>query len=135
MGVSVMTVLEIFNHPDDLAVEIPKEKNGSKFAILISRGPGHNYKMLLSSKPVFETFDSAIDSVEKILKEIMEYGKKEVVNKESLIYAIVNPDGLELDQIDESGILNAGLITRIMDELRKKQCADTHEMLATTATG
>lgn len=62
-GISMMTALEIVTNPKDLQILLTQDKVNGKYAIVIYRGPGHNFKLLISSIPYFEKIDSALDEV------------------------------------------------------------------------
>ena len=127
MGISMITALEIFTNPGDLEITIGQEKGGGKFAIGIFRGPGHNYKSVLTSQPFAETQEDAIKAVEETLQTVHEAITKESENRGSLASQYLNPDGQEIDQ---SKVLNQELIARILGEIRQLQKASTCKMLA-----
>ena len=124
-GISASTALEINNHPDDLQVSIFNEKESDKYGIIVSRGPGHDYKLLISTSPFADTIDQAVEEVKNLLNGIHLWATKELRNTESLITQMINPDG----QVDVSQALNLDLINRILDELRQHQVASTCQML------
>lgn len=126
MGLSMITALEIFTNPGDLEITIGQEKEGAKFAIGIFRGPGHNYKPMLTSQPFTEIREDAIKAVEGVLQTVHEAITKQFKNSGSLASRFLNPDGQEIDQ---SKILNQDLIGRILEELRMHGKASTYEML------
>jgi hypothetical protein len=127
MGISMITALEIFTNPADLEITIGQEKEGAKFSIGIFRGPGHNFKPMLTSQPFAETQEDAIEAIEGILEPIHEAMTKDFADRKSLSSQYLNPDGLEIDQ---SKVLNPELITRILDELRRHRVASTYKILA-----
>jgi len=127
MGIIMLTALEIFTNPWDLEITIGQKKDGAKFAIGIFRGPGHNFKPILTSQPFAETREDAIRAVEKALQTIHEAVTKEFKNSRSLVYQYLNPDG---NVIDQSKVLNPDLITRILEELRVHEKASTCKMFA-----
>ena len=126
MGISVSTALEIFTNPSDLEISIGQEKSGGKFAIFISRGPGHDFKILLSSQPFAESTEAAVKAVGEILESIRKAATDTLGDKENPLTQILNPDG---QAIDQSKALNPDLIRRILEELRKHKRAGTYEML------
>jgi hypothetical protein len=127
MGISMITALEIFTNPEDLEITISQEKEGAKFAIGIFRGPGHNFKPMLTSQPFAEKFEDAIEAVKGMLESICAVLTKDFADQKSLSSRYLNPDG---QQIDQSKVLNPGLISRILDELRQHRLASTYKILA-----
>ena len=126
MGISVSTALEIFTNPSDLEISIGQGKGGGKFSIFISRGPGHDFKILLSSQPFAESTEAAVKAVGEILESIRKAATDTLGDKENPLTQILNPDG---QAIDQSKALNPDLIRRILEELRKHKRAGTYEML------
>jgi len=120
------TCIEIFSNPEDLEFIITQDTTSKKFAIAVCRGPGHNYKPLLSSTPFAGDPEEAAQSIKDILVTIRAHCNKELANKNSFISQILNPDSRE---IDDSEVLNDELIAHIVDELRVHQTASTHKML------
>ena len=120
-----ITALEIFSNPRDLEIFVGKDRDSGKFAVCIFRGPGHDFKPLITSKPFAETLESVITKTEEILEIILQISTDEFCNKESLIARILNPDGQDTDQFD---VLDHDLIVRIIEELRQHQVASTYKM-------
>ncbi len=58
MGVTIITALEIAGNAEDLQFSIPEK--GGKFGILITRGPGHRFKVMLDGPLVLESREKAI---------------------------------------------------------------------------
>jgi hypothetical protein len=129
MGISKITALEIFTNPGDLEICIEQEKEGAKFSIGIFRGPGHNFKPMLTSQPFAEKLEDAVGAVKGTLESIHEILTKDLADRKSFSSLYLNPSGLEIDQ---SKILNQDLIARILDELRQHRVASTYKMLAPT---
>ncbi len=127
MGVSMITALEIFTNPGDLEITIGQEKEGARFAIGIFRGPGHNFKPMLTSQPFAEKFEDAIEAVKGTLESIHDALSKDFADRKSFPSQYLNPGGQEIDQ---TKVLNPDLIHRILDELRQHRVASTYTMLA-----
>lgn len=125
-GISRATALEIFTNPTDLEFTISQEEGGRKFAVGIYRGPGHNYKPMLTSEPFAKTLDEAVETVKVILEAIVKTETEGLNDQRSLVTQILNPDNRPVDQ---SKVLNAELIARIVDELRLHKKASTWEMV------
>ena len=129
MGMSMITAMEIFTNPHDLEIIIGQEKSGGKFAIGIFRGPGHSYRPLVTSHMCAETVKDAVETVQGILEMIEQVMAKEVLNRDSVAFQYLNPEGQEIDQ---SKVLNPDLIGSIVRELEQHQKASTYKMFAPT---
>jgi len=127
MELSMFTSLEIFTNPGDLEIII--RSNGGKYGFAITRGPGHNHKVLIDSNGFADTMDGVIKMVKETLESIHESLTKDCANRKSLPSQYLNPDGLEIDQVK---VLNLDLIGRIIDELHKHRIASTYKMLTPT---
>ncbi len=125
MGLSMLTALEIFTNPGDLEVTIGQEDGKGKFAVGVFRGPGHNFKPMLTSQPFAETQEEAIKSVEEILQTVHEAMTKEFKDSRSIPSRVLKPEGVEIDQ---SKVLTPELISRILEELRQHRKASTYKM-------
>jgi hypothetical protein len=122
---TLITVLEIFTNPKDLEISILQEKKGGKYGlVIITRGPGHDFKPLLTVGPFAEKFRDILKAVEKTLKQIQTAARSELGKMNSSIARFVNPDG---KKIDESRVLNDRLVKRIMALLRKHKVASTYK--------
>ena len=118
--------LEIFTNPTDLLVVVSPHKDTKKYGIAICRGPGHNYKFLLTTDTFpFKTVEEAIETVKKTLEKIRKSAQDELESKDSLIASIFNPSG---EKVDQSRVLNESHISWIVTELREKKEADTSKM-------
>lgn len=127
-GVAMVTALEIYSQPRDLSFSIGECKNPGewygKYAIVISRGPGHNFKLLLSCEPVFGSRETAIMAVEEALAAVCAAAKKEFESGESLVGQIFNPSS---EPVPEDKVLNDERIARIIRELREKGTSETYD--------
>ncbi len=127
MGISMITALEIFTNPGDLEITVGQAKPGDKFAIGIFRGPGHNFKPMLTSQPFAGKVEDAVKAVKGILESIQQAMTKDFADRKSFPSQYLNPNGLKINQ---SKVLNPDLISRILDELRQHRVASTSKMLA-----
>lgn len=128
-GISATTALEINNHPGDIQVSIYKVKEGDwKYGIIVCRGPGHSYKLLISTSPFADTVEQAVEEVKNLLTGIHSWATKELSDIGNPITQILNPSGC----VDVSQTLNPDLINKILNGLRQHQVADTHHMITTT---
>jgi hypothetical protein len=125
MGIGMFTALEIFTNPGDLEITIGQEKVGAKFAIGIFRGPGHNFRPILTSQPFAEKLEDAVEAIRGTLESIREALTKDFADRKSLPSQYLNPDRQE---IDPSKVLNQDLIRRILEELRAHGKASTCKM-------
>lgn len=123
----MITALEIFTNPGDLEITIGQEKKGAKFSIGIYRGPGHNFKPILTSQPFAEKLEDAINAVDEILQFVYQVTTKQFKDSGSLASQYLNPSG---NSIDQSKVLSQDLIARILEELRVHRKASTYKMLA-----
>ena len=123
-GITVQTALEIYTQPKDLYICVGKPQEEKKFAFTISRGPGHNYKQLVSSSASFETVESAIKEVKSLLKDCCQAAKKIISDPNNVLTIIFNPDNRP---VLEDRILNDAFLEQIMLELEKNNEVDTCE--------
>jgi len=130
MGLSVITALEIFTNPNDLEIVIGRENGDGKYLVVITRGPGHNFKLMLDSAPFAVTLEDAVESVKGILEATVEFGMKELTNKNSFVAHVSNPG---CEPIDQTKVMNPGLINQILDELRQHRVASTYKVVAVPA--
>ena len=121
----MLCALEIFSNPYDLCIAFGRKNEGDKYAFAICRGPGHNYKPMLSTQPFFEKAEDVIDYIKQLLELAHKTASDAAKDPASLFSQFFNPDG---DPIDESKILTPDLIKRVLDELEKNQKVDTTEM-------
>jgi ribosomal protein L7/L12 len=75
MGISRLTALEIYTNPTDLEFKIVAESE-VEYGVMVMRGPGHNFKLLLMTEAVFEKREMAIDSVRTLLSVTLSEGKR-----------------------------------------------------------
>ncbi|HLC49701.1 MAG TPA: hypothetical protein VJI96_04945 [Candidatus Andersenbacteria bacterium] len=123
-GITRGTALEIFTNPNDLEFTVG-ERTG-KWAILITRGPGHNFKMLLSSEPVLPSKAEAITGISNLLKTILHICGNEMTNPATLAAQMLNPDNKSLE---EAAVLTPAMQTRIIEELQQKNTSSTYSWM------
>lgn len=107
-GISMITALEIFSNPQDLAFSVSTDGLG------IFRGPGHRGKPLITGRVNFKSTKEAAEEVGKILKAIIPIGRKELGNPQSLAGAIFNPEGRSLDNAE---VLTEEMVDKIVAKL------------------
>lgn len=120
MGVSLASALEIFSQPDDLHFQAAQI--GEKWAFAISRGPGHNYKLLLSTEPVFDTIEATVRMVGKVLGNICTAVTSELNDPSSFAAQMLNGEGIPLD---DAHALSGAYRERIIRDLLENHVADT----------
>jgi hypothetical protein len=103
MGLSRLTVLEIYTNPADLEFQIA-ESDG-KYAVMVTRGPGHKFKLLLTTEAVFEKCEVAIDSIRAVLDATLREGRQAFS--------------------EHPGALNQENVDRILRELAEKSFCST----------
>ncbi len=123
MGLTMSTCLEMYTNPHDLSFTIGQVEQGGKFAIAITRGPGHRFKLLISSVPFAESREKAADAVKEVLDTVARAASEGLADRSSFASQIINPDG---KKIDPSRILNSSLIGWIYEELKKGNPAGTY---------
>ncbi len=121
---SLLTALEIFTNPGDLEIKIGRDLSSGKFSLGIFRGPGHNFKAMVTWDPFAETSQVAIEAVEEILTISRREITKQFRDKKSLPSEFLNPSGKKIDQ---TKVLSPEVIAWILAELRQKQVASTYE--------
>lgn len=106
MGVSRLTVLEIFTNPADL--EFTVGESDGKWGVLISRGAGHRFKPLLSTEAVFPERDTAIDAIRSVLNGAFEEGQRNFPSEPSMLTKELTNKILE--KVKESGSCSTSLL-------------------------
>ncbi len=129
MGLSLMTALEIFTHPNDLYLGVFQPEDSEKWGIIIGRGKGHNYKPLLSNgidrNPIFDDRDAAVEDLIKVLSDIIESCGQELENPEKLHSQIVNPDNVK--QEDMVWVITEWDLEEIRERFKTEDVIDTSQ--------
>ena len=118
---SLLTAMEIFTNPHDLLIVIGQPKENGNYVFEICRGPGHDYKILLNTTPVFTKKEEVVKKIGEILTVIQEACKEELEDKKSVFHPIFGP-------IDLAKVLNAEIIEHIIKELENKSFINTCEI-------
>lgn len=126
MGISALTALEIFSNPRDLHVAVG-ETDG-KFAFMISRGPGHDFKPILSSRPFAENVPAVIGSIKEILESVCNYCRGALSDPGNTITRMLNPGGRPIDEVS---VLTQSIIDWMVGEIALKNEVCTSEMSPT----
>lgn len=124
MTISVITAFEIYTNPFDLKLLIVKEIDGAKYSIFVLRGPGHNFKPLLTTQPFTEELEFAVEVVKETLESINKAVTERFADRNIFPSLVLNPDGLEIDM---SMVLNPDLISRIVADLQRNGAAHTYK--------
>lgn len=124
-GISLRIALEIFNHPADLHFALGDE--GGKFYLLLMRGPGHNFKTLVTSKPFWENRETAGDAIGSMLRAITIAAAEVMHDNAHPLNALVNPDSTPLDELT---ILTEERISAIVEQLKQTGEAATYRAAA-----
>ncbi|MFA4953963.1 MAG: hypothetical protein WC641_01470 [Patescibacteria group bacterium] len=95
MGLGRLTALEIFAHPTDLMFVIGQADG--RFGILLTRVPGHDYKLLISSQMTIETRDKAVEILCGILDTTIEAGQRTYAGSDD-VGEILNPDKVPVEK-------------------------------------
>lgn len=126
MGLNLLIALEVANQYRDLCISVFKDDSSDKHGFLISRGPGHNFKPLLSTNACFENKQSVIEATGNLLEAIVRITKNEIgENSQDIPAAIINPGNQPLEKLD---ILNQERIEQIIKALKVENVANTWEM-------
>jgi len=67
------TGLEIFGNPKDLAFSVKKLPRSEKYGLAVTRGPGHNFKLLLTGEDI-PSKEVALDIVRQVLEASRKVG-------------------------------------------------------------
>lgn len=115
------TFLEILTNPGDLCFYVAED---TTFAI--SRGPGHNFKVLVDGKfsdeSTKEAREKTIDWIKDLLIQALEIVKKNLADPSSSIGKMFNPDK---KPVEEANILSKEAIEKITLDLKKTGKAKT----------
>lgn len=117
MSLDFLTAIVIFCSPDDLLITVER-KTDEKFFIAIFGGPSRNFKLLLSTDSFAETREEAIQGV----KGILEDAYQRVVDSSSNVKK-------RPSRGRNTEVLSPDWITRIVEELQRRQFATTYTML------
>lgn len=124
MGISMITAVEIYTNPKDLEFRIGQERHDGLFAFTVTRGPGHDFRLLLSTRPFAQTEEEIIDAIGEILVGIHESAPKELEGMSNRLGFLCS----DQTAVDSTNVLSPELITRILEELRQHQVASTYKM-------
>lgn len=103
MGLTRLTVLEIYTNPTDLEFTIAE--SGGKHGVMVTRGPGHKFKLLLTTEAVFDKHEVAVDSIRAVLDAALREGKENFG--------------------EEPGVLNQETVDHILLDLTQKKFCST----------
>jgi hypothetical protein len=115
MGLSALVIAELLNHPRDVYFGIVPLRDAPGYGLMVTRGPGHNYKPLFDWANV-DTEKSKADVVQfvrNLFKGIMD----EVKKTDSFVHALV---------AGEAEVLNRACLDKILVLLAEHGNVDTH---------
>ena len=118
---TLLTALEIFSHPNDLCINVFLDDKSRKWGVIIYRGPGHNYKLMLSSSPFLNTKSDAVNSVKKILLATCKASKDAIKDKDSFVSKLLKSTDPQLDK---------KIINKITQHLKNHDSVETHKLLS-----
>jgi len=78
MGVSRLSAYEIAGNPDDIVTGSYKDDESGKYGGIISRGPGHHYKLIVSTNAGYASQEEAKADMDRIVSHIVQTVKKEL---------------------------------------------------------
>lgn len=123
---TLMTALEIFTQTNDLQIIVAEDEKTEKFMFLISRGPKHRFKPLISTKFAMVSREAAVSTVMMVLRAVCEVAEKEMQNTSSFPAAIINPEGLTKDEMQN--VLTDKHLTQIEEKLQTEDTVNTFEL-------
>lgn len=120
-GITLITAAHIAANPRDLMISI-SEENGM-WTIETSRGPGADFKRLLTSGPVEATMDRLLEDIPfLLLDDIVKPVLKELESSGSFLAAMFCGKD---EKVDTSGFLDKDMADWIVKQLRESKCAMT----------
>lgn len=117
-GLTLITALEIYTNPFDLDIVIMEN------VMVISRGPGHNFKILLSAEWKFNDKIEVVEDIKSILKTIIDKNKAELSIPNSFVASICNPKN---EPLDEATVLTESMLDEIISSLNGTGTAQTYK--------
>lgn len=110
-GITMVSALEIFTNPFDLSITVSKD------AVMISRGPGHNFKPIVSGEWKFENQKIAAEEVGKILKSCIKASSDALSDSENIFAKIINPRNEDLKDPEKATVLTNEMVDEIVKML------------------
>ncbi len=120
-GLSVRTVLEIYNNPDDLAFSL--WERGGMWGFAICRGKEGRYKLLITSQAIATNSELAAMWLHGLLTSMLESFKRGCIKRK---------DGKNRSN-KSVPTFDANLVDRIRIELVRSHSVDTASLFATPA--
>ncbi len=92
MGLSRLTAYEIAGNSDDIIATFggPDKKTG-KFLGWITRGPGHNYKLLFNTNPVYDSAEEAKGAMQTLIETIKDWVAQDLKKPDNPLKEFLNP--------------------------------------------
>jgi len=121
MELSTHSALSIFCNPKNLIFFVGHDRSGRKYNVYVSFGPSRNCRPIITSRPVFENQEKAIDCLQAIIDGSLAAGERERKGGQG-----VTVTGLLLGA--EGPFFDQALRDRVLADLRSENHqADTYE--------
>lgn len=117
-GLTLITALEIYTNPFDLDIIITED------ALMMSRGPGHNFKILLSGEWKFSDKIIIAEDIKNILKTIIDKNNTEISKPGSFVASICNPNN---EPLNKAIVLTDNMLSEIILSLSKRGMVQTYQ--------
>ena len=120
----MIDALEIFTHPKDLHILVGKMKDRSGWGMSLCRGPGHDFKPLVSSRKGLPSREKLIKLVRQVLESVVNVGEKELSDDKSLVGRLCNPENVPVEEAD---VLRQEDVERICESLCSSDEVKTYQ--------
>ncbi len=129
---TLISALELFSNPYDLEFLVGEntEKKDGTFSLMLTRGPEHNFKVMLTGEG-YKSKDDAIDTFKKILDICVEKGEEVFFGKKSstddvgsLLKAVGNPKDCKREEAKNA--LTKPMVEKIISSLKEAKVVSTY---------
>ena len=129
---TLRSALEIFSNPFDLEFMIGEDqgKKDGTFCLALTRGPGHNFKPVLTGEG-YKSKDDAIETFKKVLDICVEKGEEVFFGKKSstdtvgkLLKTVGNPSDTKKEEAKNA--LTNDMVEKIIYDLKEKEVVSTY---------
>lgn len=129
---TIISALEIFSNPYDLEFIVGEntDKKDGTFSLMLTRGPGHNFKVMITGEG-YKSKDDAVETIKKILDSCIEKGEEVFFGKKSstddvgqLLKTVGNSKDCKKE--DAKNALTKSMIEKIVSNLKEKEVASTY---------
>ena len=98
--ISRLTLYEVAGNPDDINITFAGPDEYGKFIGWITRGPGHDYKPLISTQAIFDTAEAAKSAMKEIVQFANNFTEEDLANPDSLLVKFFStPEGRAVSEI------------------------------------